>query len=74
MDNFFSSLFKLVGYSFMSLLPLGWMYWLWVAIKVGGFAMFILAFFPITTPIASILGAWCFIFGIPEWIQNVFIY
>jgi hypothetical protein len=32
------------------LLPLGWVYWLWVAVKIGGFAMFALALFPITSP------------------------
>ncbi|MBR9830076.1 MAG: maltose ABC transporter permease [Oceanospirillales bacterium] len=55
------------------LLPLGWMYWLWIAVKIGGFAMFALAFFPITAPVAAILGGWSFLFGIPEWVFNMFI-
>lgn len=74
MGNFFSSLLGLIGYGFMLLLPLGWVYWLWIAIKVGGFAMFVVALFPITTPIAAVLGGWSFLFGIPDWVQSIFIY
>jgi membrane-bound ClpP family serine protease len=73
MGNFISTIF---GYALMSLyllLPLGWLYWLWLAIKIGGFAMFVVALFPITTPIAAILGAWSFLFGLPEWAYNFFI-
>lgn len=73
MGNFFSSL---IGYALMSLyfiLPLGWVYWLWVAVKIGGFAMFALALFPFTSPVAAVLGGWSFLFGIPDWVQSVFI-
>lgn len=46
---------------------------MWLSIKIGGFGMFFLALFPITSPIAAILGGWSFLFGIPEWVFNVFI-
>jgi hypothetical protein len=74
MREFFDSLFGTVLSWILALgLPLGFLYWLWLAIKVGGFAMFAFAFFPFTTPIAAILGAWIFFFGMPEWVYNLFI-
>lgn len=73
MGNFISTLFSWLIMSLYLLLPLGWVYWLWVAVKIGGFAMFALALFPITAPIASILGGWSFLFGIPDWVVSVFI-
>ena len=74
-------IFTLFSWVFMSvwffilwfLLPLGWVYWLWLAVKMGGFAMFALALFPITSPIAAILGGWSFLFGLPGWVVSVFI-
>ena len=47
---------------------LGWAYWMWMAIKLGSFAMF---FFGILGPfaiIAGTLGLWSFLFGIPHWL------
>ncbi|MEK1975940.1 maltose ABC transporter permease [Vibrio parahaemolyticus] len=73
MGNFISTLFGWFVMSLYLLLPLGWVYWLWVAVKIGGFAMFALALFPITAPIASILGGWSFLFGLPDWVVSVFI-
>ncbi|ANW27321.1 maltose ABC transporter permease [Vibrio coralliilyticus] len=55
------------------LIPLGWLYWFWLAIKIGGFAMFVLALVPITAPVAAVLGGWSFLFGVPDWVMNVFI-
>lgn len=49
------------------LAPLGWVYWLWLAVKVEGFIMFALALFPLTSPIAAMLGIWSFLFGVPDW-------
>ncbi len=73
MSKFISTVFSWFMMSIWFLLPLGWVYWLWLAIKVGGFAMFALALFPITAPIASILGGWSFLFGVPDWTVSVFI-
>lgn len=69
MDKLFSVLGWLIGI----LLPVGWLYWLWLAIKIGGFAMFALALFPLSAPIAAILGGWSFLFGLPDWVVRVFI-
>ncbi|MGG9998970.1 hypothetical protein ACQU0X_02700 [Pseudovibrio ascidiaceicola] len=50
------------------LAPLGWVYWLWLSVKVGGFLMFALTLFPLSAPIASMLGIWSFLFGVPVWV------
>ncbi|ANS84050.1 hypothetical protein VSVS12_00226 [Vibrio scophthalmi] len=73
MANFFSSIFSLAIMSLYLILPLGWVYWLWIAVKIGGFAMFAMALFPITAPFAALLGGWSFLFGIPDWAYSFFI-
>ncbi|ELI1839920.1 maltose ABC transporter permease [Vibrio fluvialis] len=73
MDRLLGGLVSILIWFGAILLPVGWLYWLWIAIKIGGFAMFALALFPLTAPIASILGGWSFLFGLPDWAYSVFI-
>ncbi|MFA0435938.1 maltose ABC transporter permease [Vibrio breoganii] len=73
MGNIIGTIFSWLIMGVYILLPLGWVYWLWIAIKIGGFAMFAVALFPLTAPIASILGGWSFLFGLPQWVVSVFI-
>ncbi|MFA0054697.1 maltose ABC transporter permease [Vibrio echinoideorum] len=73
MGNIIGTIFSWLIMGCYILLPLGWVYWLWVAIKIGGFAMFAVALFPLTAPIASILGGWSFLFGLPQWVVSMFI-
>ncbi|MGR5297549.1 maltose ABC transporter permease [Vibrio mediterranei] len=73
MGNIISTIFGWIIMSLWLLFPLGWVYWFWIAIKFGGFAMFAMAFFPVTAPFAAILGGWSFLFGLPEWVISVFI-
>jgi hypothetical protein len=57
------------GIIFMLVGTLGWAYWMWMAIKLGSFAMF---FFGILGPfamVAGVLGLWSFLFGLPHWLH-----
>ena len=50
---------------------LGFFYWLWMAIKIGSFWMFVVGISPLafmTVPV----GAWSFFFGMPDWVGNMF--
>jgi hypothetical protein len=47
-------------------LMLGWIYWLWLAVKVGSFGMFTFgAFFPLAI-VAAILGLWALLLEMPS--------
>ena len=73
MGKFISTIFSWLLVSLYFIFPIGWIYWLWIAIKFGGFAMFALALFPLTAPFAAIFGGWSLLFGVPEWIVDMFI-
>jgi hypothetical protein len=46
---------------------LGWVYWLWLAIQIGSFAMFLFGLLgPLAIP-AALMGLWALIFGTPHW-------
>lgn len=61
------------GIIFYILLFIGSIYWLWMAIKIGSFFMFLVGLFPITNIfLASPVGAWSLIFGAPDWVLNFF--
>ncbi|HEY2210299.1 MAG TPA: hypothetical protein VGH62_01525 [Bradyrhizobium sp.] len=52
-------------------LILGWIYWLWLAIKVGSFGMFAFGvFFPLAI-VAAILGLWSLLFEMPFWLLHL---
>jgi hypothetical protein len=54
-----------------SVLILGWVYWLWLAVKVGSFAMFAFGiFFPMVI-VAAILGLWSLLVGMPPWLLHM---
>ena len=54
-----------------SVLILGWVYWLWFAVKVGSFAMFAFGiFFPLVI-VAAILGLWSLLVGMPPWLLHM---
>ena len=50
---------------------LGWFYWIYVGVKLGSFAMVIFALLGPLAFIASILGLWSFIFGVPLWLVHL---
>jgi hypothetical protein len=50
---------------------LGWLYWIYMGVKLGSFMMVILAILGPLGFIASVLGLWSFIFGIPLWLLQL---
>ena len=44
MEKLLDIITKVVLYSAFSLLPLGWLYWVYLAVKFGGFIMFVAYF------------------------------
>lgn len=54
------------------LIPLGGLYWIWMAIQLGSFVMFILGVLGPAVIITAPIGAYSLIFGMPDWIRAVF--
>lgn len=61
-----------VAFVFFALLSVGSLYWIWMAIQLGSFAMFVLGiagpFIIVTAPV----GAYSMLFGAPSWLLNFF--
>jgi hypothetical protein len=75
MGRFFSTIATTVGIGAMwaimiGMLP-GWVYWLWMAIHLGSFAMFLLAFLGPLGIVTSFLGLWSLVFGVPYWLLKL---
>ena len=67
--GFFVQLFgSVIGIGFCLVGTLGWAYWMWVAIQLGSFGMFIFGIAGPFALVAGILGLWSFFFGIPHWL------
>jgi hypothetical protein len=49
----------------------GWAYWMWMAIHLGSFGMFVLGLLGPGGAIAAVLGLWSFLFGIPGWLLSL---
>ena len=52
-------------------LGLGWLYWTYIGAKLGSFGMVIFGILGPFGFIASILGAWSLMFGIPLWLLHL---
>lgn len=50
------------------LMPLGFLYWQFIALQEGSFWMFVVGFIPISWPI----GAYALVFEMPEWVLDIF--
>jgi hypothetical protein len=48
----------------------GWLYWIYIGVKLGSFGMVIFAILGPIGFVCSILGIWSFIFGIPLWLLH----
>ena len=65
----FASIFgSAIGLIFALVGTLGWAYWMWMAIKLGSFGMFLFGILGPFALIAGVLGLWSFVFGIPHWL------
>ena len=70
MKEFIGGLFaSTIGIGFMLVGTLGWAYWMWMAIKLGSFGMFLFGILGPFALIAGVLGLWSFLFGIPHWLM-----
>jgi len=58
-----------IAFSLVS--SLGWAYWMWMAIKIGSFGMFLFGILGPLAFIAGLLGLWSFFFGIPMWLFHI---
>lgn len=72
-ESLTGSLFGLGVMALYLLFPLGWLYWIWIAIQTGSFFMFVVGLLPPLQLIAAPLGLWSLLFGIPEWVASFFI-
>jgi hypothetical protein len=46
----------------------GWAYWIWLAIQLDSFSMFLFGLLGPLGIIAALLGLWSLLFGLPAWI------
>lgn len=54
------------------LIAVGELYWLWMSFQIGSFWMFVFGFIPPTMIVAMFVGAYGLIFGLPDWVYNLF--
>jgi hypothetical protein len=54
------------------LLPVGALYWIWMAIQLKSFAMFALGVAGPMVFLTAPIGAWSLVFGMPTWIGRFF--
>jgi hypothetical protein len=74
--RFFEGLFgAAAGIVMMALMisySIGTIYWMWVAIQVGSFWMFVVGFIPPTAFFTGFVGGYAMIFGTPDWVFSTF--
>jgi hypothetical protein len=61
------------GLGLAVLMPLGGLYWLWMAIQYKSFWMFAVGLFPLTAIFAAPIGGYSLIFGPPDWVLHLFL-
>lgn len=54
------------------LFGLGDLYWLWMAVQIESFWMFVIGLFLPAAIVTGPVGAWSLLFGIPNWIHSLF--
>lgn len=74
--NFFEGLFGaaagIVMIGFFITWSIGTLYWLWMAIHLGSFAMFLVLVFPPAMLVTGPVGVYSWIFGPPDWVMRWF--
>ncbi len=68
----FGSSVQLAFMGLYLLLGVGGLYWLWIAIKIESFMMFIVGLFPLFYIVTAPVGAYSLVFGTPEWVFSWF--
>jgi hypothetical protein len=59
-------------YGCFMLLGVGGLYWLWLAVQLKSFGMFVIGMFPLAYIVTAPVGAYSLVFGTPVWVYNVF--
>ncbi len=72
MGNLFEGAMGLIMVVVFGLLSLGGLYWLWIAIQIGSFFMFIVGVFPLCFIVTAPVGAYSILFGVPNWVFVMF--
>lgn len=73
MRAFFEQIFGgAVGLALLFAFGVGGIYWLWMAIMMKSFFMFLLGVFPLTAMLTAPIGAWSLLFGVPNWVFGFF--
>jgi len=68
----FGLVIGVVGAAIGLMFPLGGLYWMWIAIQVGSFWMFVVGMIPPAWPVTCIVGVYSLAFGVPHWVFNWF--
>ena len=71
-SNFFGGILGAAFVGLIILFSLGELYWLWMSFKIGSFWMFILGITPPTMLVTSVIGGYGLIFGLPQWVFQLF--
>jgi hypothetical protein len=66
-----SAAFMVVSLSLSIGLFVGWAWWMWLAIQIGSFWMFIVGIAGPSAFPAGALGLWCLVFGMPAWLLHL---
>jgi len=72
MGNLFEGAMGLIMVAVFGLLSLGGLYWLWIAVQIGSFFMFVVGVFPLFYIVTAPVGAYSFLFGVPNWVFAMF--
>jgi hypothetical protein len=75
MRNAMASILGVAGAATYAVLAIGalpgWAYWMWMAIQFHSFGMFLFGLLGPCAFVASTIGLWYLIFGIPEWLLHL---
>ena len=58
-----------MGMILMIGIPVGSIYWFWLAWQMHSLGMY---FLTVVIPVSGPLGLWCLIFGVPDWVNRLF--
>ena len=72
LDDLYDALGGVAGLAVLAVLPLGGLYWIWMAIHLGSFFMFFLGLAGPFALLTAPIGMYSLIFGMPDWIRSVF--
>ncbi len=71
-ENVFGASAVAAGIFLMFCWSVGTLYWVWMAIKIGSFWMFVIGIAGPLIVFTGPIGAYSLFFGIPDWIWNTF--